>query len=153
MVFVSSGATVAGWEKEEPYRSLVTGEYGNVPQTVPLITEQMATRPANLYAATKVWGEAIARHYADNHGLEVICLRIGYANEEDRPSDARQRSVWNSQRDVVQAINRAISIELPSRFETFFILSENRYAYRSLVHAREHLGFVPADSADDFFED
>lgn len=150
VVFASSGATVAGWEHIDPYKSLVEGHYDDLPAKVPLIDEAMAVRPRNLYAATKVWGEAIARHYADNHGLEVVCLRIGYANKKDRPENARQFSVWNSRRDVVNAIRLSLTVSLPERFDVFFILSENRRGYRSIAHARQVLGYEPADAAEDF---
>lgn len=147
VVFASSGAVVAGWELERPYAQLVAGEYEGL-GTVPLIDESMPTRPRNLYASTKVWGEAIGRHYSDNLGLEVVCLRIGYANAADRPQDARQFSVWNSQRDVVQAIRLAMTTTLSGRFDQFFVLSNNRYAYRSIDRARTLLGFEPADAAE-----
>ena len=149
LVFASSGAVVAGWELEPPYAQLVAGEYDGL-GAVPLIDESMPTRPRNLYASTKVWGEAIGRHYADNFGLEVICLRIGYAHAADRPQDARQFSVWNSQRDVVQAIRLAMTATLPERFDQFFVLSNNRYAYRSIDRARRLLGFEPLDAAEDY---
>ncbi|MCB1692836.1 MAG: NAD(P)-dependent oxidoreductase [Pseudomonadales bacterium] len=153
IVFASSGAVVAGWELVEPYRSLVAGEYENVPERLRLIDETMAVRPRNLYAATKVWGEAIARHYADNHGLEITCLRIGFANAEDRPSNARQFSVWNSQRDVVRAFELALDYVPPERFDVFFILSDNRRGYRNITRAKTLLGFEPVDSADDFSQE
>lgn len=151
VVFTSSGATVAGWEKAEPYRSLVNGKPSN--NQVPLIDEDMATRAANVYAATKIWGEAIARHYADNHGLEVICLRIGFANEADRPENDRQYAVWNSQRDVVQAIQWAMDYKMEEKFDCFFIHSDNSRGYRNLDRARQKLGFEPMDSADNYIED
>lgn len=151
VIFTSSGATVAGWEKAEPYSSLVTGELADLSQ-VRLIDEFDATRPANIYGATKVWGEAIARHYADSQDLEVICLRIGFANEADRPENARQQSVWNSQRDVVEAIRLAIGLEMAGNFECFFIHSDNSRGYRNLDHARNVLGFRPQDAADRFQE-
>jgi NAD+ dependent glucose-6-phosphate dehydrogenase len=144
----SSGATVAGWELQPPYAHLVAGEYDQVVGEIPLIDETMATRPRNLYASTKVWGEAIGRHYADNHGLEVVCLRIGYANAEDRPVAARDFSVWNSQRDVVRAIHLAMTMPMTTRFDVFFILSDNRYGYRSLARAKRVLGFIPMDAAE-----
>ena len=150
VIFTSSGATVAGWEKEEPYASLVAGRYDEVPDSLAMISESMPTRPANLYAATKVWGEALARHYADNHGLEIISLRIGFANEADRPENARQLSVWNSQRDVVQAIRLAMSRTMQDRHECYFILSDNRRGYRDVTLARRNLGYEPTDSADAF---
>ena len=148
LVFASRGAVVAGWELEPPYADLVAGRYTGL-GAVPLIDESMPTRPRNLYASTKVWGEALARHYADNHGLEVVCLRIGYAHAADRPLDARQFSVWNSLRDVVQAIRLSMIVSLPSRCEAFFVLSDNRYAYRSIERARRILGFEPMDAAED----
>jgi len=150
VVFASSGATVAGWELVEPYKSLVAGRYEGALDDIVQIDESMAVRPRNLYAATKVWGESVARHYADNFGIEAVCLRIGYANVEDRPSDARQFSVWNSRRDVVNAIRLALTVDLPARFDTFFILSDNRYGYRSLARARRVLGYEPMDRAEDF---
>ena len=150
VIFASSGATVSGWEREEPYASLVSGRYDDLPDEIELIDEDMATRPANIYASTKVWGESIARHYADNRGIEVICLRIGYASEEDRPLNARQFSVWNSRRDVVQAIRLAMDHDLRGNFDIFFILSDNRYGYRDLTKAKTILGYAPEDSAESF---
>ena len=35
-------------------------------------------RPDCRYAATKVFGEALARLYADKHGMSVICMRIAH---------------------------------------------------------------------------
>ena len=147
VVFTSSGATVAGWELVEPYKAIVEGRYDDVDMPIPLITESMATRPRNQYAATKVWGESIGRYYADTCNLEVVCLRIGYASAADRPEGTRQQSVWNSQRDVVNAIRLAMSVELPEKYDVFFILSNNQWGYRDISRAREVLGFAPLDSA------
>ena len=102
VVFASSGATIAGWEREEPYRALVEGRYDDVPEDWVRVRHDMATRPNGPYASTKVWGEALARHYADAFGLSVLSLRIGYVNAVDRPTDSRTRSVWCSQRDIVK---------------------------------------------------
>lgn len=150
VVFASSGATVAGWERLEPYKAIVEGRYGEVQCPYPLVDESMATRPSNQYAATKVWGESIARYYADHQGLEVISLRIGFANEADRPEAARQFSVWNSQRDVVQALRLSIHHTMDDNFDNFFILSDNEWAYRDTTRAQQVLGFSPADSAEYF---
>ena len=147
VVFISSGATVAGWERVEPYKSIVQGRYDQLPDGLKLIDESMATRPMNLYASTKVWGEALGRFYSDANGMEVVCLRIGFAHEADRAENARHKSVWNSLRDVSQAIELAMSVDLQDRFDTFFILSNNSLAYRDISRARERLGFNPQDSA------
>lgn len=150
VVFASSGATVSGWEQVEPYKSVVEGRYDEAGSEYSLISESEAPRPGNLYASTKIWGESLARFYAGAHGLEVVCLRIGFANEQDRPTSARQFSVWNSQRDVVQAIRLAMEVELPDKFDVFFVLSNNRWAYRSLDHAKTGLGYEPVDSAETY---
>ncbi len=153
VVYTSSGATVSGFEAEPPYASIVNGRYGDVGD-IPMIDESVATRPANQYAATKVWGEAIARHYAmtygASHGLEVICLRIGFAHAPDRPLTPRHFSVWNSLRDVVNAVELAVNAELKVPYEVCFILSENRWGYRSIDRARQVLGYVPQDRAEDY---
>jgi len=42
-----------------------------------------------------------------------------------------------------------ISIKPASlRFDTFFVVSNNRWSYRDLEHARQVLGWAPIDSAD-----
>ncbi len=148
VVFTSSGATVSGWERSEPYRSIVAGDYDNVGE-IPMIDETTATRPGNLYASTKVFGESIARRYAYEHDMSVISLRIGWASEVDRAENARQISVFNSRRDVVQAIERSLTAELAEEYDVFFILSNNRWGYRNIEHARQVLGYEPQDSADE----
>ena len=150
VVFASSGATVSGWEKVEPYKSVIEGRYEDAAAEYSMIDESMATRPGNLYASTKVWGESLARFYSGTFGLEVVCLRIGFANEQDRPTNTRQFSVWNSQRDVVQAIRLAMEVDLPEGFDIFFVLSNNRWGYRSLDHAKTGLGYEPVDSAESY---
>ncbi len=40
------------------------------------VTPEMPVRPSTVYACTKVFGEALARYYADQHGMSMICLRI-----------------------------------------------------------------------------
>ena len=147
VVFASSGAIVAGWEREEPYRAMVEGRYDDVPADWVRIRHDMATRPNGPYASTKVWGEALARHYSDSFDLSVIALRIGFVNAEDRPTSARIHSVWCSQRDIVNAIELAVDADDSIRYDIFFVNSDNRWNYRDLSHAREVLGFSPRDAA------
>jgi len=150
VVFASSGATVSGWEAAEPYKAIVEGRYADVPRLWELVDEDMAVRPTNLYASTKVWGEAIGRHYAATYGLEVICLRIGYVNDADAPADPRQFAVWLSQRDVVQALLQAIEYRPTEDFDTFFVTSRNKWGYRSLKRAQSRLGYIPQDEAEQY---
>ncbi len=146
VVFASSGATVAGYERDEPYRSLVAD--GEPPASWPLIAVDTPVRPAGVYGGTKIWGEALAHHFADSTGTQFICVRIGYVNAEDHPGSPRARSVWCSQRDVVDALRRAACEPLAFAYSVFFAGSANARNYRDLQLGRELVGFVPQDGAD-----
>ena len=148
VVYASSGATVSAWERDSPYRELVAGRYEQA-GTWKTMTHETPTRPAGLYGASKIWGEAIARHYSDTHGLSAICVRIGRVKAEDRPMSTRDYSVWCSQRDVVRMIELCIAAPATLRFDVFFVVSDNRWGYRDLEHARAVLGFEPRDRAED----
>jgi uronate dehydrogenase len=148
VVYASSGATVSAWEREMPYRALVAGRYDEIGPWPP-ITHETPVRPAGIYGASKLWGEALARHYADAHGLSMICLRIGHVTAEDRPLTTRDFAVWCSQRDVARMIELAIAAPASLGFDVFFAVSDNRWGYRDLEHARRILGFVPLDRAED----
>jgi len=148
VVYASSGATVSAWERDAPYSALVAGRYDEA-GTWPTMTHETPTRPAGLYGASKIWGEAIARHYADAHGLSAICVRIGRVKAEDRPLSTRDYSVWCSQRDVVRLLELCITAPAALRFDVFFVVSDNRWGYRDLEHARAVLGFEPRDRAED----
>ena len=149
VVYASSGATVSAVELDEPFASLVAGRYERL-TTWPLLTHESPARPSGLYGVSKVFGEALARHYADAHGLSMVCLRIGAVNAADRPRASREYSVWLSQRDVVQGIERAITAPSTLRFAVCFLVSDNRWSYRDLGHARAVLGFIPQDRAEDY---
>jgi uronate dehydrogenase len=51
-------------------------------------------RPDSFYGVGKAFGEALGRLYADKHGIEVLCLRIGTLAE--RPTTPRHLSTWLS---------------------------------------------------------
>jgi nucleoside-diphosphate-sugar epimerase len=148
VVFASSGSVVAGWEREEPYRSLVDGRYDTLREW-PLLTHASPTRPVGFYGASKAWGEALARHYADAHGMSMICLRVGHVVREDRPLSTRDFSVWCSRRDVARMIELALDAPPAVGFDVFYAISRNRWGYRDLTHPREILGFEPRDAAED----
>lgn len=152
IVFASSGSTISGWEQEEPYAALVSGRYVEAGEDWPLITHESPTRPSGIYGATKVWGEALARHFTDSSDLSVLCLRIGHVVHSNRPETPRDFSVWCSQRDIAQMIERCVAAPPELKFDIFFALSNNRWGYRDLSHPQEVLGFVPQDSADDYAE-
>jgi nucleoside-diphosphate-sugar epimerase len=148
VVYASSGATISACERDQPYRALVAGQYAGA-GTWPRVTHVTPVRPAGLYGCSKVWGEALARHYADEHGMSMMCVRIGAVTADDRPSTPRHFSVWCSQRDVARMIARCIAAPDSLRFDIFYAVSDNRWGYRDLEHARAVLGFEPLDRAED----
>ena len=148
VVYASSGATVAGYEAYEPYRAMVEARWDDVPADRPALTADDPVRPHGIYAATKLFGEALARHYADSFGLSMICLRIGRVLDGDKPRDPREAAVYLSHRDVVQAVERCVDAPDDLRFAIVFAVSANRGNYRDLEHPRRTIGFVPRDGAD-----
>lgn len=148
VVFASSGAVVSGCEGEPAFAALVAGRYDEV-ASVPMLTHESPLHPSGLYGASKVWGEALGRHYADAHGLSVICVRIGRVTREDRPQSPREFAVWCSQRDIARFLERSIAAPPSVRFDTFFATSNNRWGYRDLGHARQVLSWQPLDRAED----
>lgn len=150
IVYASSGAAVSGWEREFPYGALAEGHYDEVPQTWQKLTHESPTRPGGLYGCSKVWGEALARHFSDAYSMSIICLRIGSVTRENRPTHPRQFSVWCSQRDIAQMIEKCIEAPDSVKFDIFFVVSNNRWSYRDIAHAREVVGFEPQDGAEEY---
>ena len=146
IISASSGAAVSDSEREMPYRALVEGRYDEVTRWEKL--DASVVRPSGLYGCSKLWGEALARHFSDAWGLSMICLRIGMVNQADRPTSTREFSVWCSQRDIAQMVQRCIDAPQSLKFATFYAVSDNKWSYRSLDNARRELGFEPRDQAE-----
>jgi nucleoside-diphosphate-sugar epimerase len=132
VIFASSVHAVAGY-----------------PHDVQVHTE-MPVRPDNLYGASKVWGEAIARFYADQKNLSVICLRFGWVihrdNESINPANPNL-DVMLTYEDLVRLV--VASIEAPNdlRFGVFHGVSNNRWKRLDISEARALLGYEPQDDA------
>lgn len=148
VLYASSGATISGWEREAPYKAMVEGRYDEVPARWERLTHESPTRPSGIYGASKVWGEALARHYADTTDLSIICLRIGHVVKEDRPLSPRDYAVWCSHRDIAQMIERCLAAPADLRFDIFYAVSDNKWNYRDLSHAHQVVGFAPQDNAE-----
>lgn len=104
----------------------------------------MPVRPDGYYGASKAFGEALARFYVDEHGLEVICLRIGSWLPE--PKNVRNLSTWLSPRDMAQLTWRAI--ETPLTWGIYYAISGNKRRYWDIGPTQELLGYEPEDDAE-----
>jgi uronate dehydrogenase len=104
----------------------------------------VSARPDSRYAASKVFGEALGRLYADKHGLSVICQRIGVARP--RPPHRRSLSNWLSERDYVELTRCCIAAE-GVHFLTLYAVSDSSESFYDTSTAAS-IGFRPRDSAD-----
>ena len=139
----------------EPYKMLFERRYDELsPSDLPILTKADLPRPSTYYPASKVWGEALARVYADTHGLSMICLRIGGVNAEDRPplDEWGGRALWLSQRDVAQMVERAIEAPDELRYDVFHVVSDNDWCCVDIDSARQALGYAPQDNAEAWIE-
>ena len=151
VVFASSGNTIRGFERLEPYKALVEGRYDDVVGDVPLITPQMM-KPVGIYGAAKIFGEALASYYSDAFDMSFLCVRIGSVEKDNVPPAIRERTTYLSHDDITQVLHKCIDAPDEVRYEVFLATSNNRYGYRDLSNTREVLGYEPKDSADPYFE-
>lgn len=113
-------------------------------------TPEMPVRPDGFYGASKAFGEALGRYYADAFGISVICLRIGTCRSEsyviNRDSD-RILSTWLSHRDMIHLVQQSIEAQAV-RFGIYYGISENTRAYWDIENARKEIGYAPEDNAE-----
>ena len=149
VVFASSGMAIRGFQRVPPYSDIAAGNYDRVPADFPMITHEQVW-PLALYGAAKVWGEALGRHFADDFGISIICVRIGRVNRENRPQSVIDNAIYLSHRDISQMLQRCIDAPDSVKYDIFFAVSNNRWNYRDLSHPKEVIGYEPQDSADDY---
>lgn len=113
------------------------------------VTPDMPPRPFTVYACTKVFGEALARYYADTHGMMMIVLRICYFRNYDDPllrvpgHDVQRE--WVSPRDLTHIIVKGLRKDISHG--VFFAVSNNTGRYWDIRNAQEILGYNPQDNA------
>jgi NAD+ dependent glucose-6-phosphate dehydrogenase len=151
VVYASSVMVSWGYRDVEPYKAITETRYDDITAPVPIVTHEWPTRPCDLYASSKVFGEALAHTYAHRHGLSCLCLRIGSVVAEDRPISTDLLAVWCSQRDIVQLVERCIQAPDSLRHGVFYGVSDNRWRWVDIEHARQVLGYAPQDRSEDRF--
>jgi uronate dehydrogenase len=114
---------------------------GMYPVGAPLDGSQ-PPRPDGIYGASKVWGEALGRMFAERFGLEVVCLRIG--SFQPRPVERRQLATWLSHGDAVRLVRAALTAP-DVGFEIVYGASANTRRWWPLTGA---LGYDPQDDAE-----
>ncbi len=150
VILASSGGTMVGYELESPYGELAAGEYDKVPPEWTLINHRMPVRPGGLDYVPDVFGEVLGRYYSDFRGLSVLCIRLGAVLDTNRPKLVRHFPGYLSHRDCVSIVEKCLDAPKSLRYDIFDAISNNRWRWRDIEHAREVLGWEPQDSADDF---
>jgi len=103
-------------------------------------------RPDSLYGVSKAFGEDLASLYADKHGMEFACLRIGSCFP--KPTDIRQLATWLSYDDLFRLV--VACLEAPKlSFAVVYGASNNLRGYWDNSKTPE-IDFKPEDSADGF---
>ncbi len=157
IIFASSNHAVGGYEMEKA-PDIYRRDHAS-------LTQNTLPRPDSLYGVSKCFGESLGRFYADQHGMRVICLRIGTINREDSPTGAsvaqmnpwlpsealryeRARTTWQSKRDFAQMVERCLEAT-HVRFDIFYGISNNPHRFMDIEHARQVIGYSPLDSSSD----
>ncbi|MGH8793241.1 MAG: NAD-dependent epimerase/dehydratase family protein [Stackebrandtia sp.] len=109
------------------------------------VTALWPARPCCLYGASKAAAEAIGSFYADARGLSVICLRLGWACP--LPHLPRALRQWISPGDLGRLANAALTTE--RHFGIYYGMSDNTRGRWDLAAARDELGYIPLDDAED----
>src|SRR5438477_2910096 len=130
VIFASTGQTVLHYPR---------GEW---------VTPEMPVRPLTVYACTKVFGEALARYYAEHYRMSMICVRIcwfqGYKSELLRTTPGLHRE-WCSPGDLAQLLVKCLRAELS--FAIFFGVSNNTGRFWDISNAQKLVGYEPQDDA------
>ena len=102
------------------------------------VHENMPARPANMYGATKAFGEGVASSFAHQFGMTTIAVRIANVAhfEKGQQHSARDIAAFISERDVVQLLARCVSADVPRGYHVVNGVSDNRYKRLSIAATR-----------------
>ncbi|MEE9149213.1 MAG: NAD(P)-dependent oxidoreductase [Candidatus Tectomicrobia bacterium] len=147
VVFASTGAVVLGYEHEEPWLSLASGDTARLPASWPILTRDSEPKPHSLYAVSKLFGEDLARYFVNTSEMSILCLRISSVGAEDKVIGPRGPMLYCSHDDMAQMVVKCIEVPASVRYDIFYVVSDNRRGYRDWTHARDVVGYEPTGSA------
>lgn len=111
--------------------------------------------PDSPYGAEKVFMEKLGEWYSKEHGLGVICLRLGGVNPQNKPpevmdptdkSQARERSVWLDQNDLAELIEAILESNF-NGFAIVYAISDNEGRIQDISNP---FGWIPRHSTERF---
>lgn len=132
VIFTSTGQTVRFYSRDQ------------------WVTPEMPARPLTVYACTKLFGESLARYYADAFELSMICIRLGWFQHYSSPllkTETQFQREWISPRDLVQLLTKCVQTDV--RFAIVFGISNNTGRIWDVSNARELFGYEPQDDIEE----
>jgi len=150
VIFASSNHVTGLYEQDEPYRSIVAGQYKGInPSDISQIDHRVPIRPDGYYGISKAFGEALGRYYSEKFDMQVICLRIGTVSRDNRPRSFREHATLFMHRDLVTLIDKCL-MDQNIKFEIFYGVSSNKWKFWDTAHISDHLGWAPEENAESF---
>ena len=150
-IFASSNHATGMYEQDKPYSDIVAGNYPEIDtKSIPLITTDMPIRPDGPYGIAKAFGEAAGRHYSDQYGLSVMCLRIGTLNKESAPTNPRQFSTLLTHDDLARLVTACIEADDKVKFGIYYGVSNNKWRIWDIKNSFQEINYVPANNAENF---
>tara|TARA_B100000315_G_scaffold78410_2_gene71733 strand:- start:7693 stop:8505 length:813 start_codon:yes stop_codon:yes gene_type:complete len=133
--------------KQDPYKAIYDGRLDEVRRPFRLLDDR-DIRPDSYYCVSKAFGEALGSYFHDQHGLSVICLRIGWVMTPDDPTyDPSALSLWLSHRDAAQLVERAIDAPPSVGFAIVHGMSKNDLGIWDIDAGKRIIGYDPVDGA------
>jgi nucleoside-diphosphate-sugar epimerase len=102
--------------------------------------------PQNVYGASKCWGEALARVYADQHGLSCLCVRLTSPSFDPAADHDPQQSVCTiSARDTAQVFGRCVEAAEDLAFGIVHGVSHHQVGWLRVSESDPRIGYEPQD--------
>ncbi|MFK7857806.1 MAG: NAD-dependent epimerase/dehydratase family protein [Granulosicoccus sp.] len=115
------------------------------------LTTTLAPHPINAYGMSKLYGELTGAYFANQHGLSVICLRIGWIQwtHDNKPGKHMAmgrwgQEMWLSDRDFLNGMQCAIAAENID-YEVLNLMSDNPGMHWDIETTKRVIGYQPQD--------
>jgi nucleoside-diphosphate-sugar epimerase len=99
-------------------------------------------QPTHAPILAKHLGEFTCREFAREHKLTIVVLRLGKVVRAEEVAGQPVDPLWVDERDVAQAVNLALTAELP-RWSIFHIGAASPQARFSVAAAKRALNYAP----------
>lgn len=106
-------------------------------------------RPDCRYGLSKVFGEALSQYFADNYGIGILSIRIGWCFQ--KPETPRTLGSWVHIEDLTQLCR--LGLDVPDlHHEIVFGISDNSRTWWDNAAAKR-LGYAPRHSSDRWIDE